>query len=180
LKVDTIERILILRICDGDAGAFSEWIELCWVRLVGFARSVVGDSDAEDIVQDSLVIAWEKLPSLRIPEAFHSWVLQIIFRACLRRKRRLSRFLPLMLLRESGHPTQQADTGSVDVEKILGILPPGQRAVMHLTFLEGMSDSEIGLALGIAAASVRSHRRRARETLQRIIGQKEVCSHVPA
>jgi RNA polymerase sigma-70 factor, ECF subfamily len=178
--VDAIERILILRARDGDVGAFSEWIEAHWVRLVGFARSTVGDSDAEDAVQDSLVIAWAKISSLRIPEAFYSWLLRIIFRACLRRKRRFSRFLPLALLKESEHPEQPRATHSVDVERILALLPTRQRAVMHLTYLEGMSDSEIGVALGIAAASVRSHRRRARETLQQVIGTKEVPDYETA
>jgi RNA polymerase sigma-70 factor (ECF subfamily) len=169
-----MDKTLILRARDGDMGAFSELIEAHWLRLVGFARSTVGDADAEDVVQDSLVIAWAKIGSLRIPEAFYSWLLRIIFRACLRRTRRFSRFLPLALLKESEHPEQPGSTDSIDVERILALLPARQRAVVHLTYLEGMSDSEIGVAMGIAAASVRSHRRRARETLQRVMGHKEV------
>jgi DNA-directed RNA polymerase specialized sigma24 family protein len=42
---------------------------------------------------------------------------------------------------------------------------------MHLTAIEGMTDSEIGDALAISAASVRSHRRRAREVMARILPQ---------
>jgi DNA-directed RNA polymerase specialized sigma24 family protein len=37
---------------------------------------------------------------------------------------------------------------------------------MHLTVVEEMTDREIGAALGIEPASVRSHRRRARGQLQ--------------
>jgi RNA polymerase sigma factor (sigma-70 family) len=55
------------------------------------------------------------------------------------------------------------------VEQVLSILAPRQRAVMYFTVIEGMSDSEIGRALGITAASVRSHRRRARERLQQVL-----------
>jgi DNA-directed RNA polymerase specialized sigma24 family protein len=40
---------------------------------------------------------------------------------------------------------------------------------MHLTVVEGMSDSEIGTVMGIDAASVRSHRRRARERLRQVL-----------
>ena len=43
-----------------------------------------------------------------------------------------------------------------------------QRAVLHLTVVEGMSDREIADALGIAAASVRAHRRRARARVERL------------
>lgn len=38
---------------------------------------------------------------------------------------------------------------------------------MHLTVVEGMTDSEIAPLLGIVPSSVRAHRRRARERLAR-------------
>jgi DNA-binding CsgD family transcriptional regulator len=40
---------------------------------------------------------------------------------------------------------------------------------MHLTVVEGMTDSEIAGILGIAASSVRGHRRRARGRLERLV-----------
>jgi RNA polymerase sigma-70 factor (ECF subfamily) len=55
------------------------------------------------------------------------------------------------------------------VERTLRRLAPRQRAVMHLTIVEGMSDAEIGRMLGIDPASVRSHRRRARERLRQVL-----------
>jgi len=67
-------------------------------------------------------------------------------------------------------PTDPApEAARVDVERTLGVLAPRQRAVMHLTVVEGMSDSEIGPVMGIDAASVRSHRRRARERLRQVL-----------
>ena len=58
-----------------------------------------------------------------------------------------------------------------EVERILKMLAPRQRAVMHLTVVEGMSDSEIGSVMGIDAASVRSHRRRAKERLRPVLAE---------
>jgi RNA polymerase sigma factor (sigma-70 family) len=52
------------------------------------------------------------------------------------------------------------------VWQILSRLPPRQRAVLHLTVVEGMTDVEIGAVLGITAGSVRAHRRRARERVE--------------
>ena len=60
-------------------------------------------------------------------------------------------------------------SAGIDVWQILRKLAPGQRAVLHLTIVEGMTDVEIGRALGITAASVRSHRRRAKETIERLL-----------
>lgn len=155
----------------GDADAFAVLVEGHWERLVRFARSVVGDSEAEDAAQEGLVAAWRALSSLAEPAAFSAWVTRIVGRRCLRRARRRARWLPLELVAE---PSAEADpSGDIDVAAILRRLAPRQRAVLHLTVVDGMTDSEIGAALGIAPASVRAHRRRARESVGRLLQKGE-------
>ena len=56
---------LVRRAAGGDHAAFATLTETHWAPLVGLARSVVGESTAEDVVQDALVTAWSKLSSLR-------------------------------------------------------------------------------------------------------------------
>ncbi len=154
----------------GDPRAFSALVERHWGRLVPFARSVLGDADAEDAVQDALVVAWSKLGGLAEPAAFRAWVLRILGRMCFRRARFGRRFRSLVGLPEPTDPAPETAREVFDVERTLRVLAPRQRAVMHLTVVEGMSDSEIGRAMGIDAASVRSHRRRARERLRQVLG----------
>lgn len=150
-----------------DPAAFAASVEAEWNRLVRLARSVVGEAEAEDAVQDGLIAAWRKLGTLRDPAGFSAWLTRIVLRQCLRRHRwRLwRRFLPLDAVPE---PQAQArpDDG-IEVERLLRRLAPRQRAVLHLTAVEGMSDSEIATLLGIAAGSVRAHRRRARQQIDR-------------
>ncbi len=153
----------------GDPAAFSTLVERHWSRLVPFARSVLGDADAEDAVQDALVVAWSKLGALAEPAAFRAWVLRILGRLCFRRARLGRRFRSLVGLQEPADPATEAAHEAIDVERTLRMLAPRQRAVMHLTVVEGMSDSEIGTVMGIDAASVRSHRRRARERLRQLL-----------
>jgi len=155
----------------GDSEAFSLLVERHWSRLVPFARSVVGDAEAEDAVQDALVLAWIKLDALAEPAAFRAWVLRILGRLCCRRARFGRRFLSLVGIPEPRDPATESVTQALDVEGTLKMLAPRQRAVMHLTVVEGMSDSEIGSVMGIDAASVRSHRRRARERLRQVLGE---------
>ena len=177
--MDANEIELVVRARKGEVEAFTALVERCWARLVGFARSVVGDSEAEDCVQESLVVVWEKLSSLRESAAFQSWALRIVARRCVRRARGRARFVPLSLVSEEADPKSQGESEALQVESVLALLPPRQRAVMHLTVVEGMTDSEIGAALAISPASVRSHRRRARESLSpkfrqfRIVEDKE-------
>ena len=150
-------------------GAFSTLVERHWIPLVRFARSILGDAEAEDSVQDALLAAWSKIPELRHPEAFAAWLYRIVARRSIRRARRNVRQVPLTHADSAPDPVAQSGTEAVDVERVLSRLAPRQRAVMHLTVIEDMTDSDIAAALGITAASVRSHRRRAREALHRAL-----------
>lgn len=172
---------LARRAAAGDRGAYGRLVEIHWASLVRLARSVVGDGDAEDVVQDALVHAWTKLRGLHDPARFAGWISRVVMRACLRRKRRGFRPLSLSemsrgeteLFEASESPPERDAVAGIDLERSLAALAPRQRAVLHLTVVEGMSDSEIADRLGIRAASVRSHRRRARERLAKLWKEHE-------
>lgn len=166
----------------GDRRAYGRLVEDHWSSLVRLARSVVGETEAEDVVQDALIHAWTKLGGLRRPESFSAWISRVVVRACLRRKRswrrrltfQLSEDLPTDPVHPSGDPTAASGaepsdpTAEIDLQRSLAVLAPRQRAVLHLTVVEEMTDSEIAERMGITAASVRSHRRRARERLAKL------------
>ena len=153
----------------GDAGAFTALVEGHWEALVRLARSVVGEGEAEDAVQDGLVLAWRKLAGVREAGAFGPWLGRIVLRSCLRRARR-RRLRAFVALAEAPEPRTGGDPGAgIEVARLLERLAPRQRAVLHLTAVEGMSDGEIAAVLGIAAGSVRAHRRRARTHLAKIL-----------
>jgi len=168
------ESELVRRASQGDQAAFGQLVESHWARLVRLARSVVGEADAEDAVQDGLIRAWRKLHQLVEPAAFRGWVSRVVVRVCLKRARsRPAGFVPL---ESSPEPRSNPNPGAgIDVGRLLASLPPKQRAVMHLTVVEGMTDSEIGRLLGIASSSVRAHRRRARERLERHLAQRSAA-----
>ena len=152
---------LVLAAQGGDRGAFAALVEGHWAMLVRLARSVVGEAEAEDLAQEALIVAWRKLSGLSDPSRFPSWVTRIVFRRSLRRARRRKSEVRIEAL---GNPGQWPDTeSSLYVWQVLSRLAPRQRAVLHLTVIEGMVDREIGAALGISASSVRVHLMRARE-----------------
>lgn len=157
----------VQRAARGDREAFATLVEEHWTPLVRVARSVVGDADAEDAVQDALVIAWRKIGGVREHDAVGAWLRRVVVRSCLRRMRRLRFWLPLD---DAPEPYFESDPESaIDLGKCLSLLAPRQRAALHLTVVEGMSDREIAETMGITAASVRSHRRRARERLDQLL-----------
>lgn len=149
---------------DGDREAFGRLMGPRLPRLVRLARSVVGDVAAEDVVQEACIAGWRSLRQLDDLGKFDNWIMRIVYREAVRAARwnRLRAALTADGARTG--PAISANQGhDLVVWQVLSALPARQRAVLHLTVIEGMTDSEIGQALGIRPASVRAHRRRARE-----------------
>jgi RNA polymerase sigma-70 factor (ECF subfamily) len=153
----------------GDENAFAALVERHWPQMVGLARSMVGDAEAEDAAQEGFVTAWRKLRDLRDPNAFRAWISRALVRSCWRRSQRHTTSVPLALVTEPEDPGTGEALAMLDVERLLRMLAPRQRAVMHLTVVAGLSDREIGEVLEIDAGSVRAHRRRARDRLRSVL-----------
>lgn len=129
------------------------------VRILGRA------ADADDVVQDSFVIAFERLGSLRNPEAFRGWLARIAIneaRRRLRRQRVLSR-LGLdrgiddatfdALAVDGTRPDLRAELRELD--RILAKLPIEQRVTWLLHRVEGWSLAETAEALDCSSATVK-------------------------
>ena len=161
------DSLLVRRAMDGDREAFSDLAVTHWRRLLALARSIVADLEAEDVVQEGLIKAWRKLGTLREEKAFAAWLTRIVANTAVAKARRRRIFEPL-----DGVSLKAVDSSAdhrIDVGRLLVKLAPRQRAVLHLTTIEGMTDHEIGEVLGITKSSVRVHRLRARRRLAEIV-----------
>ena len=158
------ESRFVRRAMEGDREAFSELAAVHWRRLLALARSIVADLEAEDVVQDAMIKAWSKLGSLKEETAFAAWMTRIVANMAIARARRRRFFEPLdgVQVAAAEAPTEVR----IDVGRLLSTLPPRQRAVLHLTVIEGMTDREIGGVLAITSSTVRAHRLRAQRALE--------------
>jgi RNA polymerase sigma-70 factor (ECF subfamily) len=161
------ESVLVRRAMDGDREAFSDLAGAHWRRLLALARSIAADLEAEDVVQDGLVKAWRKIRTLKAPESFGTWLTRIVANTAIARARRRRFFETLdgVAVKSAGNSID----ARIDVGRLLVKLAPRQRAVLHLTVVEGLTDHEIGEVLGIASSSVRVHRLRGRRRLSGIV-----------
>ena len=162
---------LVRRAMEGDREAFSDLAAANWRRLVALARSIVADLEAEGVVQDGLIKAWKKIGGLREPAAFSSWLTRIVANTAVARARSRRIFQPLNGAEFAARDRSVDDR--IDVQRLLTKLAPRQRAVLHLTVVEGLSDSEIAEVLGISSSSVRVHRMRGRQHMERLVGRGE-------
>lgn len=159
----------------GDEIAFAALVRTHQDRLYRVALRMTGDSaDAQDVVQETLLQAWQHLPGFRGEAGFGTWVTRILINRChnLHRARRPVGPLPEETDAASGLPhSPAAETVAVTahsrdaVRRALLALPLDQRAPLVLTTFAGYTFAETGRILGISegAAKVRAHR--ARRTL---------------
>ena len=162
------ESRLVQQAMGGNREAFSDLAVVHWRRLLALARSIVVDLEAEDVVQDGLIKAWKKLGTLRDPGAFDAWLTRIVANTAIARARRRRFFEPIDGVAVAVEGTEIESR--IDVGRLLVKLAPRQRAVLHLTTIEGYTDREIAGILGITNSSVRAHRLRARRRLAALIG----------
>jgi RNA polymerase sigma-70 factor (ECF subfamily) len=144
--------------------------------LRAFAIRLSGShADADDILQDSLISAWEQLPSLEQPDRLRSWLMTIVSRKATDRLRRIRPLSELDVDRADAAPGPEsraiASSRLEALGAVLDALPDGQRECWILKESAGMSYDEIADELGLSVTVVRGKLARARAT---IVNEMEV------
>lgn len=161
---------------DGAAAAFDALVARHAREILGVAAAIVGMADGEDAAQEAIVRAWQAWPTLRDRDAFSSWVLRITVNVCrdwLRgrfgTRRRLTEPLGDVERVEgsqlaallSSDPGGSDHAAALDLRHAIGTLPDDLRLVVALRYYAGLDATEIGAALEIPSATVRTRLRRA-------------------
>lgn len=85
---------LVTRAQAGDREAFGTLIELHHRAAHRVALIATGNAaDADEVVQEACLVAWQRLPSLQQPGAFRSWLLRIAWRKAVDRRRSVKALL---------------------------------------------------------------------------------------
>lgn len=137
--------------------------------LVGFAASVVGSADAEDVVSSVAARLFES-PALARAENKKAYLYRAVLNAARSHLRSQSRRQrrERKLAMDRGRTADWNNPGP-DLTVALDALSPRQRAVVHLTYWEDLSGSEVAERLGISEGSVRTHLARAKNVLRELI-----------
>lgn len=143
---------------------FTEFFAACAPGLRRTAYLVVRDWHlAEDLTQQGmakLYTAWSRVePATRLPYARRT-----VVNECLSHLRRRRPETPTDAVPE--HGTEPA-APVLEIGQALGLLPPRQRAVIALRFLDDVSVAEAAALLGISEGTVKSQTARALDTLRR-------------
>jgi len=143
-------------------------------RIYRAARAIVRDpAEAEDVMQDAYVRAYENLATFAGRATFATWLTKIAVHEALARVRRRGRFVDAedtmpTLASDAPDPEQRASERELGaaLEAAIDTLPDPFRAVFMLRDVEGLSTAETAECLGINEETAKTRLHRARTLLR--------------
>ena len=184
----------------GDAAALETLLVRYQPHLYRFGLRMCGNADdASDVAQESLMAMARSVRDFRGDASVASWLYTIIRRLCIRKRRR-SKFAPAheesldapgsKVVQRLADPTPDPEQGAAgrEIEAALATaidhLDPGQREVLLLRDVEGLSAPEVAQVLGLSVEAVKSRLHRARLAVRQqiapVLGIATTPSPLPA
>jgi len=171
----------MIRVAQGDSGAFEQLVETHQARVVGTIAKMLGDeTDSEDLAQQVFIRVWNSAARYRPTAKFTTWLFKItrnlVFNELRRRKRH-----PVTALEHENeehhfqapdHNAKAPDVSLLDgemqeaIQKAIDSLPEIQRMAIVLRRYEEMPYEEIAEVLKISVPAVKSLLFRARTDLR--------------
>jgi RNA polymerase sigma-70 factor (ECF subfamily) len=147
--------------------AFQRAAEELWMPVYRFALALTNDlADADDVAQEAFVRLWRSRATIDWSAPPIGWLLVAARRVALDRFRRIARELRLRPARITPAGLDAATIEAfVDLRDQLAYLSATERAAVLLAAVEGLSNEEIGSALGISPGAVRAAASRGRAKL---------------
>lgn len=161
----------------GDAAAFSSLAKNWHKRLLAHAYRLTGDAElARDVVQNGWADIVRGLPGLKEPSVFPAWAYRIITRRAADAVRRLQRKRRTEAAYAAEPDAENKSVGRMEMgadanplHQAIADLPPKQRAVIAMFYLEEFSITEISVALSVPAGTVKTRLMHARQKLRAIL-----------
>ena len=141
------------------------------------ALRITGErEDAEDVLQEAFVSAFQNLKSYRAESSFGAWLKRIVINKALNHVQKNKK--DLLVAEEVGKEEIDWREESEPIYSVEGIkramseLPSGFRTVMSLYLFEGYDHKEISEIMGITESTSKSQYKRAKDKLRIILKQE--------
>lgn len=170
---DPLNADRLTRLCQGDEAAFDELYLDLYPRVYRFIYRMIRDpSLAEELVNETFMVVWEKPNSFNHTSKVSTWVMGIAYRKTLKARVRQLRGaddLPMDDFSEVLSDRRNSTTREVDFSDLLlkGLseLSEIQRAVVELSSYHGLSYQEIAVILDCPENTVKTRMHSARQKL---------------
>ena len=175
-EVSAPEQLPVAQARAGEPAAWDALFRRYQLPLYVFAFELVRDEHASlDVVQETFIAAVRHIGSLRDDEKFGSWLFGIAHQKCIQRWRKRTE----VLLDEIPDTPDEFDNSPDDLlirreqedafMKLIAELPPPQRAVLLLHYIEDFSIEEIAGVTGAQIGTVKSRLHYAKKSLRKLL-----------
>jgi len=150
-----------------DQAAFRLIVERHQAAIRGFLARLSGDhGTADDLAQDTFLLAYRKLHTLKSGAGLKSWLHSIAYRQFLQHGRKHARQKVMSEPPEQGHDPRQAVDAEILAPMLMARVNEHERACLTLAYAAGMSHPEICEITGLKLGTVKSHITRGKQKLQ--------------
>jgi len=175
-EVSALEPLPVAQARAGEPAAWDALFRRYQLPLYVFVFELVREEQAAlDLVQEAFIAAVRHLGSLREDEKFGSWLFGIAHQKCIQRWRKRTE----ILLDDIPETTEAFEDGPDDLlirreqesafMNLLAQLPPPQRAVLLLHFIEAFSLEEIARITSTQLGTVKSRLHYAKRALRKLV-----------
>lgn len=165
---DARESALLRRVVDGDRDALAGLYRIYHGRLFKFVYRLTRSYSASDeLVNDVMLIVWQKAPGFRGDSSVSTWIFGIAYRQAMRRLSRAR--LRLVPARRSTEPAtdENAHTELEDwLQRGIDSLPRAQQLTVMLVFYLGLSYAEVATVTDCPINTVKTRMYHARRKLR--------------
>jgi len=160
------EMELVRRAKSGDTAAFETLVHRYWAKAYRLAESIVGSTDAEDVVVEAFVQAWRSLQNFRQQSSFGTWLFRIVINQAKQWQRKAASWVVEPLEEDfcaSDETLSFRDIEAIACERYwqhrvkvaVQKLPEHLRLPLVLRFWDELSYPEIAQILGIKESTAR-------------------------
>lgn len=177
------DEVLVVASILGDLDAFDLLATRYRAAVVRTARAIVRPEDAEDVAQESLLLAFKALPSIEDPTKFAAWLAAITRHRAMRFGKResarqrgrvpMDEFL-IEQVEALAHPLETGDEGDEEVRLALDGLPADYALAVRLRFFDEMPLKRIAAFLGVAITTVKWRVHRGKQLLRERLEQPNI------
>lgn len=156
---------LVIRASQEDPEAFALLYKEIYKDLYRFAYyTLQNEQDAEDVVGEAVLDAYKGIRNLRNPDAFQSWMFQIVSNKC---KRKIGEYKNRTYpMEESGAEVSVELGDNTAVFDTMKYLSGEERMIVSMSVFGGYKGKEIGDFLHMKHSTIRSKYRRALEKMK--------------
>ncbi len=177
-----IHQDIIDRCKSGEQKAQFQLYKLYYKAMYNTCLRIVNDSlEAEDIMQESFLKAFEKINFYKGEVSFGAWLKRIVVNHSLDelRKRKLITDSLEDSVYEIKEAEKEANTFDIqwkieEIKKEINNLPDGYRIVISLYLIEGYDHDEISKIMNISSSTSRSQCARAKKKLIESLKEKQI------